>query len=261
VIRPSGQPVTCPTLVGRARIVDGLRDLLDDVDRNRARVVLLSGEAGIGKSRMVAEARSFAVGRGLVVLEAACFPQDRACPYAPLLDLVRARFAGETSEAAVARAGSYARDLRMLLPELFVSSNDGRHDDDRDPEQARRRLFDGLTHLLSDNFDTRPVLLIIEDLHWCDEVSLDVLMHLVRRTSGRRLLLIGTYRGDEADEALRRWLADLDRERLVQEIPLRPLTRAEVASMLEAIVGGDSVVPASFVDAIDALAEGNPFFV
>jgi DNA-binding CsgD family transcriptional regulator len=260
VIDPVGQPVTCPVVVGRAPVVEGLRRLLDD-GHHRARVALLSGEAGMGKSRLVAEAKGYAAERGYLVFEGGCFPQDRACPYAPLLDLIRTRFAADPPDSVARHAGAYARELQPLLPELFSSAVEDGDGADRDPDQARRRLFEGLTHLLIDDLGDRPLLLVVEDLHWCDEASLDVLRHLLRRTAGRPVLLIGTYRSDEADAGLRRWLGDLDRERLAQEYPLGPLARDDVAAMLRAVFDGGGTVPASFIDAIDALAEGNPFFV
>lgn len=86
---PSGAVVTCPVLVGRVSVIAALRQALDDAHERR-RVVLLSGEAGIGKSRVIEEAKRYAVERRFLVVEGVCFPQDRNCPYAPLLEMIRA---------------------------------------------------------------------------------------------------------------------------------------------------------------------------
>ena len=80
---PSGAVMTCPVVVGRATVVAALEQALDDAEGRRRRVVLFSGEAGIGKSRLIEEAKRRAAERRYLVIEGACFPQDRDCPYAP----------------------------------------------------------------------------------------------------------------------------------------------------------------------------------
>src|SRR5437870_1045540 len=86
---PHDRPLVCPRLVGRDRQVATIERLLDDAASRRGRVLLVAGEAGVGKSRLVAEARARAAARGFLALQGACFEPDRACPYAPFLDLLR----------------------------------------------------------------------------------------------------------------------------------------------------------------------------
>jgi DNA-binding CsgD family transcriptional regulator len=105
------------------------------------------------------------------------------------------------------------------------------------------------------------VLLIVEDLHWSDEGSLDFLLYLLRRFSAQPMLLIGTYRSDEVGVRLGRWLAHLDREHLSQELRLATLTRDEIAAMLRAIFALQRPVRVDTLDAIYTLTEGNPFYV
>jgi DNA-binding NarL/FixJ family response regulator len=251
----------CPVVVGRASIIERVHGLIDALDRSGVSVALLAGEAGIGKSRVALEAKLYAAARGFTVIEGACFPRDRSCPYALLMDLLKPRSVDELHPPMLERLAPYARDLRPLLPDLVAATDVSMPRPEPDSELTRRRLFDALAQIVIDEASARPVLVLVEDLHWCDETSLDVLLHLVHRAGRRPLLLLGTYRNDELEPALRRWLAELDRERLAQEYALSPLNRGEVATMLHAMIGATETVSPDVVDAIDTLAEGNPFFV
>jgi DNA-binding CsgD family transcriptional regulator len=223
--------------------------------------LLIAGEAGIGKSRLVAEAKASIAERGFRLLQGACFPQDSAYPYAPLLDMLRARLAGRTPAAIAAAVGPYAHDIAALLPELVSLPDDLPATPALDPALQQRRLFAALAHCLTRRATSQPLVIIVEDLHWSDEGSLDFLLYLLRRSTAEPTLLIGTYRSDEIGPRLRHWLAQLDRERLSQELLLLPLTRDEVAAMLRATFALDRPVRAEFLDAIYMLTEGNPFYV
>jgi DNA-binding CsgD family transcriptional regulator len=253
-------PVVCPVLVGRVEMVGTIHQAIDRSSGLPAQLLLIAGDAGVGKSRLVAEARSYAVSSGRTVLQAACFPQDSACLYAPLLDGLRVRFASHEPAAVTDALGPFARELFPLLPDLVLHPADLTPIPALDSEQEKRRLFAALLHALLPQAMARPMLLIIEDLHWCDEGSLEFLLYLLRRTTAP-LLLIGTYRSDEISPQLRSWLAQVDRERRAQELALPPLTRDEVAAMLRAIFSQPRPARAEFLDAIYALTEGNPFFV
>ena len=266
----SGGPVTCPVLVGRDGPLDALRLLIERAEavapetapRERpARLALVAGDAGIGKSRLVREAREYAHGRGWLVLEGASFPQDRASPYAPLLDLLRAHFAGCRPEDVARAAGPFVPELAALVPDLLPDPISVRSAGEPDPEHERRRLFAGLAHCLATEASGRPTLVVVEDLHWCDDASLDFLLYLAHRPAPQPLLLLGTYRPEDVHLRLRDWLAQVDRERLGREIALGPLARAEVTAMLTVLLGLDRPVAAELVDGIHALAEGNPFCV
>ena len=130
-----------------------------------------------------------------------------------------------------------------------------------DPEQEKHRLFAALTQFFTGQAMKQPVLLIIEDIHWSDDTSLEFLYYLARRCSAHPLLLLLTYRSDEVRPNLRHFLAQLDRERLVQEISLSRLTRSGVEAMLRAIFAFSHSVRLDLPDPIYALTEGNPFFV
>jgi predicted ATPase len=116
------KPLVCPTIVGRANELAALRSIADEVKGGHSRVVLLSGEAGIGKSRLVAEAKSYATAQDFLLFQGQCFPTDHSSPYAPLLDLLRSHLAASTQDHLAAELGSLASVLSPLLPDLFPPS-------------------------------------------------------------------------------------------------------------------------------------------
>jgi predicted ATPase/DNA-binding CsgD family transcriptional regulator len=257
-------PITCPVVIGRAREFTALRLLVERVRGGEARVALVSGEAGIGKSRLVAEVRATASARGFLLLEGQCFQTDSAFPYAPLLDLFRAYFARitlaklpDTTRAFASTLTRLLPDLALLYPDLATLSTPP----SLNPEEEKRQLFAAMTHFVTEQATQRPVLLVVEDIHWCDDLSLDLLLHLVRRCRRVPLLLLVTYRSDELQPRLKQWLTGLDRERLAQECSLERLTRAEVAAMLRAMLETKQEVDADLLDMLSTRSEGNPFFV
>ncbi|HEY6286655.1 MAG TPA: ATP-binding protein, partial [Ktedonobacteraceae bacterium] len=114
---PIDKSVICPILIGRTRELAALYSLID-VDRSeQEQAALISGEAGIGKSRLVAEARSYAVAQGFLPLQGSCFQADTSYPYAPLLDLLRAFFANQISASLTANQEQIVNELVRLLPD------------------------------------------------------------------------------------------------------------------------------------------------
>jgi predicted ATPase len=229
------ESVVCPVLIGRTAEMTALQECLEATMSGQGGVVLLSGEAGIGKSRLVAELQRSAEDLAFQLLGGQCFPADRSCPHAPLLDLLRAFLAPLSATQMATALGPSARALLPLLPEQVqhlpelaslppLSS--------LDPEQEQRRLFAALADVFTRAASSRPVLLVVEDLHWCDEITLEFLLFMARKTVASRLLLLLTYRGEEVGQSLRSFLAHLDREHLRQDIALVPLTRAHTGTML-----------------------------
>src|SRR5579871_3079794 len=257
-------PITCPVLIGRDHSLAALRRLVEQARSGQGQVLLLCGEAGIGKSRIVAQLETEARAAGFLSLQGHCFPTDRSCPYAPLLDLLHACFAPLAPAEIVSLVGPFARILAPLLPERVCMLFDPTSlpllpSLDRDQEQ--RRLFAALADFLTQQAMPRPLLLIVEDLHWSDESSLEFLHYLARRTSKHQLLLLLTYRSDEVSPDLLHLLAHLDRERLAREYPLARLSRAEVEAMLHAIFAEQPVVGGELLEMLSTLTDGNPFFV
>lgn len=258
-----GTPITCPVLIGRTAELSTLHALIEQAKSGKGQVAVLSGEAGIGKSRLVAEVRTEASRLDFLFLQGNCFQADQLFPYAPLLDLLRSYLHTHAATAAAdlkPSAPALARllpDLPLLLPQLapieVLPS--------LDPEQEKRRLFAVLLNFFTRQAERRPTLLVIEDIHWCDETSLEFLLHLAHRCSQIPLLLLCTYRSDERSLPMHHFQAELHRERLAQQITLLPLSRDEIGAMLNAMTLTGPSLPADVLDTLFLLAEGRPFFV
>ena len=262
--RAVDKPIICPVLVGRDQELAALVQLLNQTSSGHSQMLLLSGEAGIGKSRLVAELTTSATAQGFGVLEGTCFPTDRTHPYAPLRDLLHSCCASLSSAEIVAAVGPFARALAPLLPER-VSSLPALASLPAvlplDPEQEQRRLFAALADFFTRQTEQRPLLLIVEDVHWSDEASLECLQTLARQLASRPLLLLCTYRSDEVHPRLRSFLAQLDRARLCQEVTLARLSRSETEAMLRAIFAEQQVMSGDLLETLWTLTDGNPFFL
>lgn len=256
--------VLCPVMIGRTDVLATLRSLTNRVQNGNGAVALISGEAGIGKSRLVAEVTTYASAQGFLLVQGRCFPTDLSCPYAPLLDLLRFCVTSHGAALAAPEVESLAQVFLPVLPEMsqvlaahalsaLLPPLDG--------ELEKRRRFETLAHFLTHQTLAHPLLLVVEDLHWSDDTSLEFLHYLARRCPAHPLLLLLTYRSEEVHPGLGHLLAHLDRERLAHEYSLAPLTREEVEAMLQAIFALPRSTRLEFFDAIYALTEGNPFFV
>ncbi len=259
-------PIMCPVLIGRVHDLNTLRLLVDRAQSGKGQVTLVAGEAGIGKSRLVAEVKTTAVAHDFRLVQGNCFPTDLTYPYAPLLDLLRSLFASHPATILATELERLARDLFPLLPELVPDQTIPLLP--LEPEQEKRRLFAVLANFFTHLSASRPLLLIIEDVHWSDSTSLDFLHYLTRRMASHPIFLLVTYRQDEMRAELRSWLAQLNRERLAQEIQLTTLSRNDVDLMLSSLFDQQHTsfdmrrfLHGELLDALYTLTEGNPFFV
>lgn len=217
--------------------------------------MLVAGDAGIGKSRLCRELRREAIARQVRVVEGRCSSGETAVPYAPFMDALRFRLARGEGEIAARVLGPLITDLSPLLPELRPAA------ESVPAAAAGGRPFESIHQALQRLAAMGPVLLLLEDIHWADLTSCDLLHFLSGRTRGDPVLLVATYRSDElpGGHPVRRLVATLKRERTATEILLPPLVEAEVAEMLQAITG--CALPADFAGAVWHRTEGNPLFV
>jgi DNA-binding CsgD family transcriptional regulator len=255
--------VVCPVLVGRENDLQRLDRLMTQSQEGRGQIALISGEAGIGKSRLVREAKARAP-QETVILQGACFQTESALPYAPLLDLFRNFFGTHPPEDVARMVEASAPQLLKLFPELIRDLPDLTllATSSPDPGQEKRRFFQALAQTLTELAQRGPLIVIFEDLHWSDSTSLEFLLLLARRISSQPILLLLTYRGDETTPELTHFLAELDRERLGTEFALKPMSSLGVEEMLQAILASPQTpVGKDFLDTIFALTEGNPFFI
>jgi predicted ATPase/DNA-binding CsgD family transcriptional regulator len=264
MVLPLNKPVICPVVIGRTDELTAIHQLIEITKSGQGQVALLSGEAGIGKSCMVKEAKSYAAALNFRVVQGNCFPTDLSCPYAPLLDLIRTLLANSDSTKIQTMLKPFARDLYPLLPDVISPITDlitAQPYTLLEPEQEKRRILTALVHCFTNLATELPLMLIIEDLHWSDDTSLEFLHYLARHSTDHPLLLLMTYRSDELRPALGSWLAQLDRERLAHEYLLSSLSRNDVDAMLQAIFDLQRRVPSETLDALYELTEGNPFFI
>jgi DNA-binding CsgD family transcriptional regulator len=249
-----------PVLVGRSRELSQLEDTLTIAQSGSGGCVIVAGEAGIGKSRLLAEIRNRAIARGFTVLVGRCFEQDMAFPYAPLIDILRTYFTPQTVSEILASFGSPTSGFVNLLPELAAHVSDQQPAAPLEPEAERRRLVEALGGFFLRQSEDQPLVLIVEDLHWSDAASLEFLLFLARRIAPYPLLLLLSYRSTETHPELMPLLAGLDREQMTQTLKLKPLSHSEVSQMLQAILNQPQAPSAEFVETVYNLTEGNPFF-
>lgn len=237
-------PVLCPILVGRDDLLELADRLIADGAAGRGRALFLSGQAGLGKTRLIramvrkAEAAGFRVDGGSVA------PQDRQVPLASI------------HEMATGMRGS--PDFGPLSEDLLAI--DGRHEGDA--LGARRLIVRATADRLLEAID-RPTMFVFEDLHWTDEMSLEVVGELARHAAGTPLLLVGGYRADEfpADTIHREWRARLLSQRLADEARLDPLTREQTSIACTLILGGELPAPRDVVDAVYERTNGIPLHI
>lgn len=253
--------IECPVVIGRGPALNALEQALDQAHAGHGQTVVLAGEAGIGKTRLVSETKTRTLAHASLILQGHCFEPDRVLPYAPLLDLLRAHFTGRSAADIAHDLGPTAHELVKLLPELASRLPDLAPTPAANSEQEKRRLFQALTEFFTHLAARQPLLVIIEDLHWSDDTSLELLLHLARYVPSQPILLLATYRNDEVNPSLSHFLAELDRARLATELVLSPLTMEEVDAMIRAIFDQRRPVRTEFLQPIYALTEGNSFFV
>src|SRR3990172_5911851 len=171
MVAPLDKTVVCPVLIGRAPHLESLERLIGQVCSGRGQTALIAGEAGVGKSRLVAETRaqiSSKQSQSVLTLQGNCFEPDSTLPYAPLLDLLRAFFANRPSDELAAYLDHSTQPLTRLLPELAPLLPDLASAPALEPEQEKRRLFQALIQFFLLLASQQPLLLIVEDLHWSD---------------------------------------------------------------------------------------------
>ncbi len=254
----SGDGLPC---VGRAHELEIIRQHIDRAKQREGALLLFSGEAGVGKTRLASEASAIAQANGFLVLRGHCPDLDTAPPYQPLLEQIEQGTRTLSAEQMRTSLGENATELSKLMPELRQRYTDIPPYPVLPPEQERRYLLHGIGEFVARAAANRPLLLIFEDLHWADESTCILLRHLAERLKAEPVLLIGTYRGADlpASAPFGRVLQELIRERLAEDLPLQRLTRAQIVELLVRRFAAQP--PDALVDLIHSETEGNPFFI
>jgi DNA-binding CsgD family transcriptional regulator len=239
------------TLVGREAELARLRGLLRDAAAGRAVTGLVGGDAGIGKSRLVAEVMRIAGADGFTVLCGQCAEIGDSVPYLPFADAFR------TAPPHVEQAIKARPVLARLLPD-----GDGRAREADWAGLARQQMFGAVLSLLSELAADSPVLLVIEDLHWADATTRHLVTFLARMLHRERITIIGTYRTDDLHRRhpLRGVIAELLRLPMVALVELGPLSAAALAEILSSGPGGPSLQSAATLNSLVERAEGNAYY-
>ncbi len=247
--------------VGREREMEVLRTGLQETFSGCGRLFLLVGEPGIGKTRAANEFAMHARMQGAHVLIGRCHEGDGAPPFWPWVQIVRSYVRSCNPEALRKEMGAGAADIAHVMSEVREQLSDLPPLPTREPEQARFRFFDSLTLFLKNAGRVRPLVLILDDLHWADKPSLLLLQFLARELGDAHLLLIGTYRDMAVgrNHPLAETLAELARVQGSQRILLRGLTKHDVARFLA--IAAATTPSETLITTVYNKTEGNPFFL
>lgn len=252
--------VSSQVFIGRERPLAALLSAWEAASDGRPSTILVGGEAGIGKSRLVAELSRHVPATGGVVLEGASisFGSDEGLPLAPVADALRALTRLVPPDELAEIVGPSGPAVGRLLPELW--SGHGSEDPIARPDWIQARVPEGVLGVLHRLGERQPVLLVVEDLHWADRSTREVLAFIARTARSERLLVVGTYRTDELHRRhpIRPWLAEMERTPRVARVTVEPLGKDELAGLVEAIEG--TPPDAGRLRAIAERSEGNPFY-
>jgi class 3 adenylate cyclase len=248
--------VLCEALVGRQAEISLLEDALLAAIRGDGGVVIVGGEAGMGKTRLVTDLAARARRRGCGVVSGACSEAELSLPYLPFLEAIGNHLAKEDMIGLRDRLGSAADELAQLFPQM------GRPTAGTDAPQAKMRLFESILLLLRDAARTNALLLILEDLQWADPATRELLDYATRRLRATNVLILATYRTDEMHRkhALLPTIEGWRRSGQVHLIELKALQPADVADIVCAIFE-EAKVSDEFRDFLFDRSEGNPFVV
>ncbi|HWW55240.1 MAG TPA: AAA family ATPase, partial [Acidimicrobiales bacterium] len=264
LVAPTPAPsrlLTMGRLIGRGDELAQLTDAFDQTVSGRSRLVMVVGEPGIGKTRLVEELAVYASVRGANVCWGHCYEGELGMPFLPFVEAFRTYVRDRPDDELRSELSSGAPEVATLVSELRQRFADLPQSRPLDGDADRMRLFEGVTAFLRNAAIDHPVVLLLDDLHWADKPSLLMLQYLARNLRRDRVLMVGTYRDVELDRThpLADAVAALRREHLYDRVLLRGLSTHEVKALIDAVDDQDSPLP--FAEAIHRETEGNPFFV
>ncbi len=251
--------VSSPVLVGRATELGQLQAALRLAQDGRSAAVLIAGEAGVGKTRLAASFAAAAETEGACVLLGGCLDLgEGAVPYAPIVEALRGLIRRTDPNDLEAVIGHGRSELARLMPDLGpVGEEDA---SGLRLGSAQGRLFELLLGVLERMAARAPVVFVVEDLHWSDRSTRDLLGFLIRNLRDARVMLLLTFRSDELHRRhpLLPFIAELGRLGRVERVELRPFDGGELAAQLEAIAG--HTLDTNLIESIHARSGGNAFF-
>src|SRR5687768_6718652 len=227
-------PITpgAASLIGRREERDTLEGLLKGAAAGRGAMTLVGGDAGVGKTALVRHLKMVAARQNMRVIEGRCSAAEMGVPYAPFMDALRFRIAKGESDAAT----QVLQPIIAHVAPLFTGLESG---EDVAPATAMAAPFDPIFGTLYRLSALGPILFIVEDIHWADATSRDLLHYIARRIGALPMLFLATYRSDELHHpgGVQRLVTALTRERAATRIQLDQLDAGETTEMIEAITG------------------------
>jgi class 3 adenylate cyclase/tetratricopeptide (TPR) repeat protein len=260
VAESPGTPGRTP-YVGRAEELAALRQAVARAVGGAGSVFLIGGEAGLGKTRLVEEIAAVARTRGMFVVRGHCYDMEEAPPYTPFVEAIEYGLVVTTRELFRSAMGDAGPEIARFVPKVRVAFPDLPPPVALPGDQARHYMFESVCDFFARAAAIRPMMLVLEDLHWADRSTTELLRSIARRAGDAALLLIGTYRDVDLDlhDPFVAGIEQLARLPLVTRVTLKRLNVNEVAAILHGLSG--RAPPERLVQLIFSETEGVPFFV
>jgi len=255
---PTAEPQFAYPMVGRERELGILQQRVDAVSQGEGSLMFITGEAGIGKTRLAGEVRPYARGRGYIWLEGRYLKEGRVL-FQPWIEAIRA-FLHTAPPAMLEKVlMPYGAELAKLVPEVAERLERMPSSTPIGPEEDIARLFEALVGFFTGIAREQPLVIFVDDIQWA--TSLNSLHHLSRHVASERFMLLGAYRDGELKEkpSLSKALLAMNRERLFHTLPLKRLGEGEVAQMVTQTLG--EAASTTLAVTVSQKTEGNPFFV
>lgn len=258
-------PIKETPLINRVGELALLREAADKAMKEQSSLFFLYGEAGIGKTRLTKELRTYVRSHGMRVLYGKCpslFRREGVPPYVLWKELIRNYMHECSSEDLIKAVGYYPGEIYKLVPEIAQKLEAFSESPPLSPEVERDRLFEAVSQFVTNISKLAPLLVVLDDLQWADQSSLLLFNYVTHGFYQHPLMFVGAYRDIEVEEKhpLFSILTDLNRERLLQSARLKRLSIDEVTEMIKHILLQDNI-PREFCKLVYEKTRGNPFFV
>jgi tetratricopeptide (TPR) repeat protein len=258
---PAENPLYRRVFVGREPELKQLQSAFDGAISGQGALMMVTGEPGIGKTALCEQLSTYVTLRGGRTLAGHCYEAGSlSLPYLAFVEALRSYVLSRDPKDLREELGSGAADVARIISEIRERLKIKLRTQ-KDPEQERYRLLQGVSEFLTNAAAVQPMLVVLEDLHDADKGTLEMLTHVSRNLAGARLLIVGTYRDVEVDRShpLSAALAELRRVSTYGRVQLRGLNADEVRRMMESITRES--VPWGLAEAVHRQTEGNPLFV
>src|SRR5947209_2900117 len=233
---PLISPLSAPAaIVGRQRELSLAMNQYEAARHGQAHVLLLAGDPGIGKTRLLDEIARRAAQDGAIILQGGASEAEGMPPYLPFVEALGRYIQATPLDLLRTQAAAAPQVLATLLPEMITRLGDLPASAPLPPEQARFRLYEAIGRFLQALGAPHALVLTLDDLQWADSASLDLLCHVARHQQGAHLLVVGAYRASEVAQysALARTLTELSRQRVLTTVTIGPLSAGETSMLAE----------------------------